>query len=90
MAEWGRERHIPCNFLIVQTLFEGFNIFNLGWMMFVVIAIVTPIIFLPDLFRALEDWDSSPPCMADIFRCMGKAARTTLCAIARHLRLRSE
>ncbi|KAK4261947.1 hypothetical protein QN277_004875 [Acacia crassicarpa] len=40
--------------------------------------------------RALEDWDSSPPCMADIFRCMGKAARTTLCAIARHLRLRSD
>ncbi|XP_022726141.1 uncharacterized protein LOC111282357 isoform X2 [Durio zibethinus] len=40
--------------------------------------------------RALEDWDSSPPCMADIFRCMGKAARVALCAIARHLRLRSD
>ncbi|KAF7809366.1 U-box domain-containing protein 62 [Senna tora] len=40
--------------------------------------------------RALEDWDSSPPCMADIFRCMGKAARSALCAIARHLRLRSD
>lgn len=40
--------------------------------------------------RALEDWDSSPPCMADIFRCMGKAARAALFAIARHLRLRSE
>lgn len=40
--------------------------------------------------RALEDWDSSPPCMADIFRCMGKAARAALCAIARHLRLRSD
>ncbi|KAL2329107.1 hypothetical protein Fmac_022534 [Flemingia macrophylla] len=40
--------------------------------------------------RALEDWDSSPPCMADIFRCMGKASRSTLCVIARHLRLRSE
>ncbi|KAB1206034.1 hypothetical protein CJ030_MR7G009263 [Morella rubra] len=40
--------------------------------------------------RAVEDWDSSPPCMADIFRCMGKAARAALCAIARHLRLRSD
>ncbi|KAM6571147.1 hypothetical protein CsatA_015227 [Cannabis sativa] len=40
--------------------------------------------------RALEDWDSSPPCMADIFRCMGKASRAALCAIARHLRLRSD
>lgn len=40
--------------------------------------------------RALEDWDSSPPCMADIFKCMGKAARAALCAMARYLRLRSE
>ncbi|KAJ7954508.1 U-box domain-containing protein [Quillaja saponaria] len=40
--------------------------------------------------RAFEDWDSSPPCMADVFRCMGKAARSALCAIARHLRLRSD
>ncbi|KAM7487885.1 hypothetical protein LguiB_025369 [Lonicera macranthoides] len=40
--------------------------------------------------RALEDMDSSPPCMGDIFRCMGKAARAALCAIARHLRLRSD
>ncbi|KAG2707815.1 hypothetical protein I3843_05G149100 [Carya illinoinensis] len=40
--------------------------------------------------RALEDWDSSPPCMADVFRCMGKAARAAICAIARHLRLRSD
>ncbi|XP_062164204.1 uncharacterized protein LOC133870931 [Alnus glutinosa] len=40
--------------------------------------------------RPLEDWDSSPPCMADIFRCMGKAARAALSAIARHLRLRSD
>ncbi|XP_008456842.1 uncharacterized protein LOC103496673 isoform X1 [Cucumis melo] len=40
--------------------------------------------------RAVEDWDSCPPCMADIFRCMGKAARAALCAIARHLRLRSD
>ncbi|KAI3914090.1 hypothetical protein MKW92_041246 [Papaver armeniacum] len=40
--------------------------------------------------RAFEDGDSSPPCMADVFRCMGKAARAALCAIARHLRLRSD
>lgn len=40
--------------------------------------------------RALEDWDSSPPCMADIFRCMGRAARAALSVIARHLRLRSD
>lgn len=40
--------------------------------------------------RAVEDWESCPPCMADIFRCMGKAARAALCAIARHLRLRSD
>ncbi|KAL5129842.1 U-box domain-containing protein 62 [Glycine soja] len=40
--------------------------------------------------RALEDWDSSPPCMADIFKCMGKASRSALSAIARHLRLRSD
>ncbi|KAE8654743.1 UPF0496 protein 4 [Hibiscus syriacus] len=39
--------------------------------------------------RALEDCDSSPPCMTDIFRCMGKAARVALSAIARHLRLQS-
>ncbi|CAJ1933785.1 unnamed protein product [Sphenostylis stenocarpa] len=40
--------------------------------------------------RALEDWDYSPPCMADIFRCMGKASRSALSAIARYLRLRSD
>ncbi|THF96237.1 hypothetical protein TEA_010172 [Camellia sinensis var. sinensis] len=40
--------------------------------------------------RALEDWDSSPPCMADIFRCMGKTARAAVSVIARHLRLRSD
>ncbi|ESW03669.1 hypothetical protein PHAVU_011G032200 [Phaseolus vulgaris] len=40
--------------------------------------------------RALEDWDYSPPCMADIFRCMGKASRSSLSAIARYLRLRSD
>lgn len=40
--------------------------------------------------RALEDTDSSPPCMTDVFRCMGKVARVALCAVAKHLRLRSE
>ncbi|KAK9106377.1 hypothetical protein Syun_022388 [Stephania yunnanensis] len=40
--------------------------------------------------RTLGDIESSPPCMADAFRCMGKAARAALCAIARHLRLRSD
>lgn len=40
--------------------------------------------------RALEDMDSSPPCMADVFRCMGKAARAALYAMARHLRLRND
>ncbi|KAL2557767.1 RING/U-box superfamily protein [Forsythia ovata] len=40
--------------------------------------------------KPLEDVDASPPCMADVFRCMGKAARAALCAIARHLRLRSD
>ncbi|KAL3830658.1 hypothetical protein ACJIZ3_019460 [Penstemon smallii] len=34
--------------------------------------------------------DSSPPCMAETFRCMGRVARAALCAIARHLRLRNE
>ncbi|KAL8105607.1 uncharacterized protein LOC141679113 isoform X2 [Apium graveolens] len=40
--------------------------------------------------RALEDTDSSPPCMTDVYKCMGKAARAALSAIARHLRLRSD
>ncbi|CAH9105054.1 unnamed protein product [Cuscuta europaea] len=40
--------------------------------------------------RPLEDVDSSPPCMADVFQCMGRAARAALCAVARHLRLRSD
>ncbi|KAK9115617.1 hypothetical protein Sjap_014564 [Stephania japonica] len=40
--------------------------------------------------RTLGDIDSPPPCMADAFRCMGKAARAALSAIARHLRLRSD
>lgn len=40
--------------------------------------------------RSVEDLDSSPPCMAEVFRCLGKVARAALSAIARHLRLRSE
>ncbi|XP_016505699.1 uncharacterized protein LOC107823536 isoform X2 [Nicotiana tabacum] len=40
--------------------------------------------------RPLEDMDSSPPCMTEVFRCMGRAARASLSAIARHLRLRSD
>ncbi|GFZ15694.1 RING/U-box superfamily protein [Actinidia rufa] len=48
------------------------------------------LLFIRSCDRALEDWDSSPPCMSDIFRCMGKAARAALSAIARHLRLRTD
>ncbi|KAL8139926.1 hypothetical protein V2J09_005947 [Rumex salicifolius] len=40
--------------------------------------------------RALEDIDLTPPCMGEMFKCMGKAARVALSAIARHLRLRSD
>ncbi|XP_057839380.2 uncharacterized protein LOC131049349 isoform X2 [Cryptomeria japonica] len=40
--------------------------------------------------RAIEEGDSSPPCMPDVFRCLGKASRAALSAIARHLRLRSD
>ncbi|KAG6481205.1 uncharacterized protein LOC122017309 [Zingiber officinale] len=40
--------------------------------------------------RTLEDGDLTPACMGDAFRCMGKAARAALCAVARHLRLRSD
>uniref|UniRef100_A0A0A8YF89 PUB 62/63 C-terminal domain-containing protein n=1 Tax=Arundo donax TaxID=35708 RepID=A0A0A8YF89_ARUDO len=40
--------------------------------------------------RALDDGELSPACMADAFRCLGKAARAALCAIARSLRLRSD
>ncbi|CAH2053268.1 unnamed protein product [Thlaspi arvense] len=40
--------------------------------------------------RSVEDLDSSPPCMAEIFRCLGKVARAALSAVARHLRLRSD
>ncbi|CAL4886144.1 unnamed protein product [Urochloa decumbens] len=39
--------------------------------------------------RALDDGELSPACMVDAFRCLGKAARAALCAIARNLRLRS-
>ncbi|CAM8948066.1 hypothetical protein QQ045_017767 [Rhodiola kirilowii] len=40
--------------------------------------------------RAVEDGELPPPCVMDIFTCMGKAARASLSAIARHLRLRSD
>lgn len=40
--------------------------------------------------RAIEEGDSSPPCMPDVFRCLGKASRAALSAIARHLRLRTD
>ncbi|GAA0159781.1 hypothetical protein LIER_16485 [Lithospermum erythrorhizon] len=40
--------------------------------------------------RPIKDMDSSPPCMADVFRCLGRAARAALSAISRHLRLRSD
>ncbi|CAI0431285.1 unnamed protein product [Linum tenue] len=40
--------------------------------------------------KSHDDWDSAPPCMAEIFRCMGRVARAALCVIARHLRLRSD
>ncbi|XP_010557562.1 PREDICTED: uncharacterized protein LOC104826520 [Tarenaya hassleriana] len=40
--------------------------------------------------RSVDDLDSSPPCMAEIFWCMGKVARAALSAIARHLHLRTD
>ncbi|KAI4369108.1 hypothetical protein MLD38_017594 [Melastoma candidum] len=40
--------------------------------------------------RDVDDVDSTPPCMEEIFKCMGKVARVALCAIARHLCLRSD
>uniref|UniRef100_A0ACD5Z865 Uncharacterized protein n=1 Tax=Avena sativa TaxID=4498 RepID=A0ACD5Z865_AVESA len=40
--------------------------------------------------RTLEDGELSPACMADAFRCLGKAARAALSAIAGHLRLRTD
>jgi hypothetical protein len=36
------------------------------------------------------DTDPPPPCMPEVFRCLGKASRASLSAIARHLRLRSD
>uniref|UniRef100_A0A7N0UIY6 PUB 62/63 C-terminal domain-containing protein n=1 Tax=Kalanchoe fedtschenkoi TaxID=63787 RepID=A0A7N0UIY6_KALFE len=47
-------------------------------------------VYLYKAGRAMEDGELPPPCMADIFTCMGKAARASLSAIARHLRLRSD
>lgn len=40
--------------------------------------------------RPADEGDASPPCMSDVFRCLGKASRAALSAIARHLRLRSD
>ncbi|KAL6591295.1 hypothetical protein ACP70R_049798 [Stipagrostis hirtigluma subsp. patula] len=40
--------------------------------------------------RTLDDGEYPPACMADAFRCLGKAARAAFCAIARNLRLRSD
>lgn len=40
--------------------------------------------------RGGDDVDLPPPCMSDVFRCLGKASRIALGAICRHLRLRSD
>ncbi|KAH7669251.1 Isopenicillin N synthase-like protein [Dioscorea alata] len=40
--------------------------------------------------RLSEDADLSPPCINDAFKCLGKASRAALCAIAKHLRLRCD
>eukprot|EP00249_Psilotum_nudum_P020999 c27928_g3_i1 orf=306-2195(+) len=41
--------------------------------------------------RFLQGEDEQlPPCMSDVFRCLGKASRTALGAISRHLGLRSD
>ncbi|EFJ08431.1 hypothetical protein SELMODRAFT_272139 [Selaginella moellendorffii] len=37
-----------------------------------------------------EEADPPPPCMPDVFRCMGKASRASLSVIARYLRLRGD
>lgn len=37
-----------------------------------------------------EEVEHPPPCMSDVFRCLGKASRITLGAICRHLQLRSD
>uniref|UniRef100_A0ACD5TC84 Uncharacterized protein n=2 Tax=Avena sativa TaxID=4498 RepID=A0ACD5TC84_AVESA len=49
-----------------------------------------PAAYLYRAGRTLEDGELSPACMADAFRCLGKAARAALSAIARHLRLRTD
>lgn len=40
--------------------------------------------------RALEDGDLAPPCMSDAFKCLSRAARSSLSSIAKNLRLRSD
>ncbi|KAJ4802488.1 RING/U-box superfamily protein [Rhynchospora pubera] len=40
--------------------------------------------------RSLDDGEISPPCMSEVFRHLGKAARTVLSAISRHLRLHTD
>ncbi|KAJ1692471.1 hypothetical protein LUZ63_009169 [Rhynchospora breviuscula] len=40
--------------------------------------------------RSLEDGEISPPCMSEVFRLLGKVARTVLSAISRHLRLHTD
>lgn len=37
-----------------------------------------------------EEVEHPPPCMSDVFRCLGKASRIALGAISRHLGLRSD
>ncbi|KAM0858845.1 hypothetical protein ACQ4PT_047598 [Festuca glaucescens] len=49
-----------------------------------------PAAYLYRAGRTLEDGELSPACMADAFRCLGKAARAALSAMARHLRLRTD
>jgi len=37
-----------------------------------------------------EETEPPPPCMPEVFRCLGKASRASLSAISRHLRLRGD
>ncbi|KAG0562083.1 hypothetical protein M758_9G172900 [Ceratodon purpureus] len=37
-----------------------------------------------------EETEPPPPCMPEVFRCLGKASRASLSGIARHLRLRGD
>lgn len=37
-----------------------------------------------------EETEPPPPCMPEVFRCLGKASRASLSAMSRHLRLRGE